>query len=134
MNLKLIKNKKMEKMEKTSLGMDENIEGLLCYILGWLTGIIFYILEKENKFVRFHAMQSTITFLALFVVSIALTILGAVMSFIPYMGWIIGIVFSLLQFIIFVAGFILWVVGMVKAYQGEKYKFPIAGNMAEKYV
>jgi len=46
--------------EKTSLGLDENIEGALCYVLGWLTGIVFFVLEKDNRFVKFHAMQSIV--------------------------------------------------------------------------
>lgn len=58
----------MENKSKTALGIDENIEGLLCYVLGFLTGILFLVLEKDNKFVRFHAMQSIVTFLALFVI------------------------------------------------------------------
>jgi uncharacterized membrane protein len=47
---------------KTSTGMEQNLEGLLCYVLGWLTGIIFLLLEKDNKFVRFHAIQSILVF------------------------------------------------------------------------
>ena len=49
-------------MEKTSTGLQENVAGLLCYVLGWVTGLIFILIEKENKFVRFHAMQSIVTF------------------------------------------------------------------------
>ena len=47
-------------MEKTSTGLDENVAGLLCYILGWITGIVFLVIEPDNKFVRFHALQSII--------------------------------------------------------------------------
>jgi len=56
-------------MAKTSLDLDENMAGLLCYIGGWITGIIFLVLEKENKFVRFHALQSLLTFLPLSVLA-----------------------------------------------------------------
>jgi len=56
-------------MAKTSLDLDENMVGLLCYIGGWITGIIFLVLEKENKFVRFHALQSLLTFLPLSVLA-----------------------------------------------------------------
>lgn len=69
----------MENKSKTALGIDENIEGLLCYVLGFITGILFLVLEKDNKFVRFHAMQSIVTFLAFFVVSM-------VIGFIPILG------------------------------------------------
>ena len=51
--------------EKTSLGIDQNLAGLLCYVVGWVTGIVFLILEGKNKFVRFHAVQSIVVFGAL---------------------------------------------------------------------
>ena len=47
---------------KTSVGLQANVAGLLCYLVGWITGLIFFLIEKENKFVRFHALQSLITF------------------------------------------------------------------------
>ena len=56
-------------MIKTSMGLDESVAGLLCYIVGWITGIVFLVLEKENKFVRFHALQSLLTFLPLSVLA-----------------------------------------------------------------
>ena len=110
----------MDEKKKTALGIDENIEGLLCYLLGFITGILFLILEKENKFVRFHAMQSTVTFVVLFVISM-------VLWSIPIIGWVISPLISLLSFI-------LWILLMYKAYQGEIYKLPIAGDFAEKQI
>jgi len=109
-------------MEKsnTALGIDENIEGLLCYVLGFITGILFLVVEKDNKFVRFHAMQSIATFLILFVVSV-------VIGFIPFIGWVISPLIGL-------AGLILWLLLMYKAYKGEKYKLPIAGDFAEQQI
>ncbi len=109
-------------MEKTSLGMEENIEGALCYVLGWVTGIVFYLLEKENKFVRFHAMQSILVFLPL---SVIYWIFGWMLWWIPFIGWAISILIGLLMFI-------LWIVLMIKAYQGEMFKLPVVGDMAEK--
>jgi len=109
-------------MEKTSLGMEENIEGALCYVLGWVTGIVFYLLEKENKFVRFHAMQSILVFLPL---SVIYWIFGWMLWWIPFIGWAISILIGLLMFI-------LWLVLMIKAYQGEMFKLPVVGDMAEK--
>ncbi len=94
--------------------MGENIEGALCYLLGWVTGLIFYLIEKDNEFVRFHARQSILTFLPLF-------ILGIVVSWIPFLGWVIGLL-----------TFILWLVLMIKAYQGNKFKLPVVGNIAER--
>lgn len=105
---------------KTSMGLEPNLAGLLCYVLGWVTGLIFFILEKENQLVRFHAMQSIVTFGAITVVSI-------ILSFIPFIGWILG-------WLLGVLGFILWIILMIKAYQGQRYKLPWAGDFAEKQV
>jgi len=106
-------------MAKTSMGLEENIAGLLTYVLGWITGLVFFLIEKENKFVRFHAMQSIIVFGSLTVVSF-------VLSFIPFIGGIISWLLSILALV-------LWIVLMIKAYQGQKYKLPWAGDIAEKY-
>ena len=105
-------------MEKSSTGLDENIAGLLCYVLGWVSGLVFVLLEQKSKFVRFHAVQSIYVFGALTIAAIVL-------------GWIplIGPVFS---WLISVLGFILWIVLMIKAYQGVKYKLPWSGKLAEK--
>ena len=109
-------------MAKTSLGLEENIEGALCYLLGWLTGIVFYLLEKDNKFVRFHAKQSILTFLPL---SVLYWIFWWILWWIPFIGWAISLLIGLLMFI-------LWIVLMIKAYQGEMFKLPIVGDIAEK--
>ncbi|ASJ07129.1 DUF4870 domain-containing protein [Thermococcus pacificus] len=109
-----------EEPRKTSLGMDENVEGLLAYLLWWVTGIIFLLLEKDSDFVRFHAMQSTITFLGI-------TVLMWLLAIIPFIGWVLANLLGLL-------GIILWIIGMVKAYQGERYKFPIVGDLAEQWM
>jgi uncharacterized membrane protein len=106
-------------MEKTSTGLAENIAGLLCYVAGWVSGIVFLLLEPKNKFVRFHAVQS----IAVFAV---ISILAFIFSLIPFIGWVIVP-------IIWVIGAILWILLMVMAYQGKKYKLPWAGNLAEKY-
>ena len=109
---------------KTSMGMEQNLEGLLCYVLGWVTGIIFFIMEKDNKFVRFHAMQSIIVFGAIFVVDIFLSIMNTFIG----VHWL----FSLLLGLIGLLTFILWIVLMMKAYQGQMYKLPVAGDIADK--
>jgi uncharacterized membrane protein len=97
---------------------NENLMGAASYLLGFITGVIFLLVEKQSKFVRFHAMQSTVLFGGLFVVNIAL-------GFIPVLGWLVGLLLS------FVA-FILWIVCMWKAFQGEMYKVPFVGDIAEQ--
>ena len=102
----------------TSTGMQPNLAALLSYLVGPITGIIFYLIEKENKFVRFHAMQSIIAFGFLWV-------LNAVLVVIPVIGWAI-------MPIVGVVSLILWIFLMVKAYQGDYFKLPIVGDIAEK--
>jgi len=104
--------------KKTSTGLDENIAGALTYLLGWVTGIIFLMVEKENRFVRFHAWQSIIT-------TGALTILFIILGVIPVLGWILSIILAPLTAI-------LWLWLMYKAFQGEMYKLPWVGDFAEK--
>jgi uncharacterized membrane protein len=111
---------------RTSTGLEPNIAGLLCYVLGWVTGIIFLLLEKRNRFVRFHAIQSIATFGLLTAVSIALSILAVI----PFLG----VIFSVVDWLIGILGFILWIVLMVKAYQGQMFKLPWAGDLAKRQV
>jgi uncharacterized membrane protein len=59
----------MEEKKRSSTGLDENVAGFLCYLFGFITGIVFLVVEKKSNFVKFHAMQSTITFLSLFIIS-----------------------------------------------------------------
>lgn len=107
-------------MVKTSLGLEENFEAALSYVLGFVTGIVIFLLEKESEFVRFHAMQSTIVFLGL-------TIIQRIFMYIPFFGWMFSWLIGLL-------GFVLWILLIIKAYQGERYRVPIAGDFAEKFV
>ena len=103
-------------MEKSSTGLDENVAGLLCYVLGWVSGLVFLLLEKDNKFIRYHAMQSIITF---GVLSIALAILSQVL-FIAWVLWPLTIA--------------LIIVLAVKAYQGEEYRLRWAGDLARRWL
>ncbi len=105
---------------KGGTGLQSNIAGALAYFLGPITGILFLLIEKENKFVRFHAMQSTLTFGGIFVLSI-------VLGFIPILGWIAG---SLIWFV----SLILWIFLMYKAFNNEEYELPVIGDMARKQV
>lgn len=106
-------------MNKTSLGLSENVEAALSYFLGWASGILFLIIERDNEFVKFHAMQSTLTFLGL-------TLLSIILFPLHFAG-------ALLVSIIQIISIIVWIVCMVKAYKGEKFKLPIVGDLAEKY-
>jgi uncharacterized membrane protein len=110
--------------DKATFGLDENVASALCYVLGWLTGIIFILVEKDNKVVRFHAMQSILTFISLGI-----------------LGWIVGLmtigsysygVWAAVGTVIVIIEIILWVLLIYKAYQGETYELPIVGSIAAK--
>ncbi|KAA0005295.1 MAG: DUF4870 domain-containing protein [Thermoplasmata archaeon] len=88
--------------------------------------MVFYLLEKENKFVRFHAMQSILAFFPLWIISV---LFGGWSWF-----WHAWVSLVWLSWLIWILMFILWIVLMIKAYQGEMYKLPIVGDMAEKYI
>jgi len=103
----------MEEKERSSTGLDENVAGFFCYLLGFITGIVFLVVEKKSSFVKFHAKQSTITFLGLFVITF-------IAGWIPVIGAMI-LIFSL----------ILWLVLMIKALRGERYSLPVVGKMVE---
>ena len=106
--------------QETSVNMEPNVAGLLCYVGAWITGIIFFILEQKNNWVRFHAAQSIVVFGTLFVA-------GMILGWIPF----IGPVFSS---IIGIIGLVFWIILMVKAYNGERYKVAWAGDIAERMV
>jgi uncharacterized membrane protein len=96
-------------------GLPKNTAAALSYVLGWLTGIVFLLIEKD-PFVRFHAMQSVVTFGIL-----------TIASFVPIIGWI-------LSPLIMIAGFVLWLVLIYKAYQGQEFELPVVGKMARKWL
>ena len=99
---------------ESSTGLSANVAGLLCYVLFWVTGIIFVVLEKKSTFVKFHAWQSIMTFGVLNVVWL-------IVSWIPVVGWIIGILI-----------FVLWIILIIQAGTGKMWKVPLAGDWAEK--
>ncbi len=112
-------------------GMAENTAGLLCYLFGWITGIIFLLIDKR-PFVRFHAAQSIVVFGGLHVVRIVLGMVFGV-GFL-FGGWGSLGVGILLFHLVGLGTLVLWIVLMVKAYQGERFKVPIACEIAEGFV
>lgn len=115
--------------QQKGTGLAPNIASLLCYICTPITGIIFILLEKENKEVQFHAWQATAFGLGYIAIVVALeivsAILGAIVSF-------IGVVVGLLVPMVGLIALIIWIVALVKAYQGERWKIPYLGDFAEK--
>jgi uncharacterized membrane protein len=110
-------------------GMAENVAGLLCYVLGWVTGLIFFFIDKRPS-VQFHAKQSIVVFGGLTVIRIVLGMFIGVSFFAGGMGFLslAGAIFSLL----FLVGLVLWILLMIKAYQGERFRVPFAADLADK--
>jgi uncharacterized membrane protein len=129
---------------KTSfMGLDSNLGAMLCYIanficcLGLVLAIVFLFTEKENRFVKFHAVQSlflvALQIVAGIIIQILSLIVGLVLGMIK-LGFLAGLLswgFSILVFAIFI---IFWVIGGIKAYGGQWYKLPIIGEFAWKSV
>ncbi len=111
----------------TSMGMQPNVAAGLSYVLGWITGLIFFLVEKQNRFVRFHAMQSILFFGGL-------TVLNVIFNFIGGLDIILlSAVAGVLGYLIGIVGFIGWIVLLINGFQGKYFKLPIVGDYAEKY-
>jgi len=128
----------MTQMPKSSTGLDENVAAVLAYVFNWVSGLVFFLIEKDSRLVRFHAMQSLILAIVFFVGMIALYIIWFVLAIITsqisgLLGTLVGLVVGLIIFVFFIAAVIGWILGMVKAYQGQFFKLPVIGNLAEKF-
>jgi uncharacterized membrane protein len=115
----------------SSSGIAPSVAGALAYVLGAITGVIFFVIEKENRFVRFHAAQSIAVTLLLIVVSVGFSVLSTALVFVPILGWIVAFLLSLGLFFV---TFLLWVLLMWRAYQGREWEVPIAGGIARKMI
>ncbi len=113
------------------MNIQENIAGLLCYVLGWITGLIFFFVDKR-PFVRFHAAQSIVVFGALNILSILIGHFFGLGLMFGGMGWgsfgLGLLVYELLHLVTFV----LWILLMVKAAQHEKFRVPYAAELADQ--
>jgi len=106
-------------MTNNTTGLDKNIAAGLCYVFGWVTGLIFLLIEKEDQDVRFHAMQSIIVFGGISLLHIIFSVSLIGLPLIP---------------LLFIIGVVLWLLLMIKGFQGEKYKLPYVGDLAEKWL
>jgi len=110
-------------------GLDQNVAGLLCYVLGWITGIIFFLIDKR-PYVRFHAAQSIVVFGGLHILEIVIGIIfGA--GFMMMGGFGTFGLAAALYSLIGLVSLVLWILLMVKAYQGEKFEVPVAAGIAK---
>ena len=128
----------VQTLAKSSTGLDENIAALLSYILGWVGGLVFFLIEKNSRFVRFHAMQSILLSGTASVVGIVLWILTFVFVFIgAAIGDVVGFLLNLivmLVWVVFGVGILIAaILCLVKAFQNQYFKLPVLGNFAEKF-
>lgn len=129
---------------KSALGLDGNVAAALGYPIG-IIAIISLIMEKENRFVKFHAIQAILIFAAYIVLWVAVIVISFILVAIGIaasaaggeaagaLGGIVGILWWLVIVVILIAGLIGLIMAAVKAYQGEMYRLPIIGNMAAKW-
>jgi uncharacterized membrane protein len=129
---------------KSALGLDGNLAAALGYPIG-IIAIISLIIEKENRFVRFHALQSLMLIVGWIVLIIALTIVSVVLGIIlgaaanaaGNAGGIVALIFSLISLLVWLVLPLLFIgvliLAAVKAYGGNYFKLPVIGNMAEKF-
>jgi uncharacterized membrane protein len=123
---------------KSSTGLDENVASLISYLAGWLSGLIFFLIEKDSRLVRFHAMQAILLNVLVIVLAIVMAIVIAVLVIIlgmasDVLASIASIVSMLLWLGFFLVVAIVWIMCLIKAYQGQMYKLPVIGNYAEKF-
>jgi uncharacterized membrane protein len=105
--------------DRTSLGCDANVAAALAYLLGWISGVVLLLTERQNRFVRFHALQSILVFGTL-------SLAWFLCLSIPLLGWLISFI------LIPPVSAVLWLLLMFKAYQGDRFKLPVAGDIAEQ--
>lgn len=115
-------------------GLEENVAGLLCYLFGWISGLIFLLVDKR-PFVRFHGAQAIALNLSFFVVWVLFWMVTAILGFITALMHLpVGFMMAFLFPVVIIAFFALFIYCMYKAYQHEKYKVPIIGDIVEKMV
>ena len=123
---------------KSSTGLDENVAALLAYVFNWVSGLIFFLIEKESRLVRFHAMQSILLTASAAVIGFVLWFLWIIGFFISaaisdVLGWLMTLVLGLLWFVFIVAVLIAFIMCLIKAYNRQYFKLPVIGNLAEKF-
>jgi uncharacterized membrane protein len=109
----------------TSTGLDPKVAGLLTYLFGWVTGLIFFLIEKEHREVRFHAAQSILVSLTFIGIYLALS----VVAMIP----VIGLLALLGYAAVGLGGFVLWVYLLIQGYNLNHVRLPVLGAMADEW-
>ena len=117
---------------ETSSGLEPNLAALLAYLFGWISGLIFYLIETKNKYVRFHALQSILFSVAYIAVFFLLSMVFGILGAMPGVGVMMVALGGLASMVLGIGFFVIWIMLMVKAWKGEKWVLPIIGDIAEK--
>lgn len=122
--------------QATSLGLDASIAGALCYLFTWITGLIFFLIEKSNVYVKYNGMQSMLLGATLSIFWIIAIIIDAIIVTAAVQnGTFIG--FSICTFIVWILSLVTVICCMVFGYQGVStkriFKLPLLGNLAYKW-
>lgn len=104
---------------KSSTGLDGHVAAALTYVAGFITGVGFLLVERDSQFVRFHALQSTIAFLGIALLHVAVNV-------VPILGALLSL------FVIFPATVVVWLLLMIQAYRGNRFKLPVIGDFVEQ--
>jgi uncharacterized membrane protein len=118
---------------ESDTGLPSNVAAGLCAIFHLLGGIIFYMVEKKDLFVRHWAVQSIFFGAAWIGASILVSILSALFGHLPGVGIIFFLLFGLVHFAVLLAGILLWIIGIIKAFQGERWEYPFISALGKKY-
>ena len=123
---------------KSSTGLDENLAALLSYVFGWISGLVFFLIEKDSRLVRFHAMQSLLLNVAALVIGIVFWIIAVTSSLVVgyvsgILGFIVWIIMVLVGVVIGIGLLVAAIISLIKAFQGQYFKLPVIGNYAEKF-
>lgn len=127
---------------ETGTGLDENVAGALSYLFGVLTGLVFFVVEQENAFVRFHAAQSIAVFGIIFVAAMVTSVISGIMTAVLFTGGtgtfflfsIVSLGLSLVWLAVGLGSLVLWVYLMFSAYQGKTPRIPVAARIADRLV
>ncbi|MEZ5345738.1 MAG: DUF4870 domain-containing protein [Pyrinomonadaceae bacterium] len=124
--------------EKSAIGLDGNVTALIGYLIG-IVALVLIFIEKDNKFVRFHALQSVLWSVLVTVGIFAVAIIGSILTVIlaqvsSTLGSIVGLILVLVYLGLFLALVGGLIFGAIKAFGGAEFKLPVVGNMAEKWV
>ncbi|HEY2867667.1 MAG TPA: hypothetical protein VGJ02_11295 [Pyrinomonadaceae bacterium] len=123
--------------QKSAIGLDGNVTALIGYLVG-IVALVLIFIEKDNRFVRFHAIQSVLWGFGIAILWIVIIVVGIILGFglamiSSTLAWLVWMIFILVYFALFFALFGGLIFGAIKSYQGQMFKLPIVGSMAEKW-